>query len=125
MEIHGKIKEILPLESGVSKAGNEWKKQSVLIDTGDDYNPIVLVNAFGEEKIKSLNRYKEGDTIDISCNVYSREFKGKYYTSIDGYWFANKNAEVHPENQKNDLKESVAKIANPEFVTSEDTDLPF
>ena len=125
MDIHGKINKILPLESGVSKAGKEWKKQSVLIDTGDEYNPIVLVNAFGEEKIKSLNKFQEGDTIDISCNVYSREFNGKYYTSIDGYWFANKNAQVHPENQKNDLKETISKIANPNFVTSEDSDLPF
>jgi hypothetical protein len=116
MEIHGKIEKILELETGVSKAGKEWKKQGVLINTGDDYNPLVLVSAFGEKKIDSLNKFEVGDTIDVSCNVYSREFNGKYYTSIDGYWFANKNASIHPENQ---LKDDIVKIANP------DSDLPF
>jgi len=27
--------------------------------------------------------------VSISCNVYSREYKGKYYHNIDGYWFVN------------------------------------
>ena len=95
IEIHGTIKEILPEENGVSKAGKEWRKQSMLVEQNVDFNKIVIVNAFGEDKINSLNKFKEGDTIDVSCNVYSREFNGKYYTSIDGYWFANKNAGVH------------------------------
>jgi len=117
MEIHGKIEKLLPIESGVSKAGKEWKKQGVLINTGNDFNPTVMVNAFGEKHIHSLSKFEEGDTIDVSCNVYSREFNGKYYTSIDGYWFANKNAQIHPENQ---LKDDVVKIASPV-----EDDLPF
>tara|TARA_R110000744_G_scaffold30329_6_gene71874 strand:- start:8656 stop:9006 length:351 start_codon:yes stop_codon:yes gene_type:complete len=116
MEIHGTIEKLLPLESGTSKAGKTWKKQGVVINTGDDYNPLVMVSAFGEEKIKSLNKFEVGDTIDVLVNVYSREFKGKYYTSLDGYLFANKNAGAHPENQ---LKEQVVNIAQPE------DDLPF
>tara|TARA_R110000824_G_scaffold107747_2_gene254259 strand:+ start:1512 stop:1865 length:354 start_codon:yes stop_codon:yes gene_type:complete len=100
LEINGTIVEILPLEEGVSKAGKEWKKQSVLIEQNVDYNKMVLINAFGEEKIKSLNKFTAGDTIDVSVNVYSREFKGKYYTSLDGYWFANKNAQVHKQKAK-------------------------
>ena len=46
------------------------------------------------------------------CNVYSREYNGKYYTSLDGYWFANKNASAHKDNDNS-------------FVTSDENDLPF
>ena len=36
-------------------------------------------------------------TVNIKCNVYSREYKGKYYHNIDGYWFSNQtnNPEVN------------------------------
>tara|TARA_R100001463_G_scaffold103671_2_gene158153 strand:+ start:2100 stop:2441 length:342 start_codon:yes stop_codon:yes gene_type:complete len=109
--ITGKIKKILPIESGISKAGKEWQKQSVVIEQNTEYNKDVVINAFGQDKIKNLNKFSEGDTIDIMCNVYSREFNGKYYTSLDGYWFSNKNVERFEPDA--------------EFVTSDKDDLPF
>ena len=30
-------------------------------------------------------------TVVILCNVYSREYKGKYYHNIDGYHFTNQS----------------------------------
>ena len=37
MEVKGKIVEFLDIESGTSKAGKEWQKQSVVIDTGEEF----------------------------------------------------------------------------------------
>jgi hypothetical protein len=34
MEVTGKLVKKLELETGISKAGKEWKKQSIVIDTG-------------------------------------------------------------------------------------------
>ena len=111
LTINGKIKKILDLEQGTSKSGKEWQKQSVVIEQNVDreWNKEVCVSAFGTDKINQLNKFSEGDTIDVLCNVYSREFNGKYYTSLDGYWFANKNAQKHQDT----------------FVTSDNDDLPF
>ena len=53
-----------------------------------------------------MNMLEEGMTVSILCNVYSREYNGKYYHNIDGYHFTN---------QSN----------NTEFVTSEEEDMPF
>ena len=105
MEVKGKLKTILPLESGTSKAGKEWQKQSIVIDTGDDFNNIVCVSAFGD-KVAKMNMLEEGMTVAILCNVYSREYQGKYYHNIDGYHFANQSN--NPE-------------VNDDFVTSDDT----
>ena len=107
VEIHGTVKDILPEENGTSKAGKEWRKQAMVLDTGGDFNNLVCISAFGEEKINSLNKFKAGDTIDVSCNAYSREFNGKWYTSLDGYWFANKNAEVHKKVQQDENGEDL------------------
>ena len=86
MEVKGKLVQILELESGTSKAGKEWQKQSIVIDTGEEFNNLVCVSAFGD-KIAKMNMLEEGMTVTILCNVYSREYNGKYYHNIDGYHF--------------------------------------
>lgn len=99
MEITGTIIKKFKIESGISKTGKEWKKQSVLIERPhEQYNKEICVEAFGEDKIERLNKFEEGDTITILANVFSREWNGKYFHSIQGYWFANQNADITYKN---------------------------
>ena len=105
MEITGKIIKFLDLESGTSKSGKEWQKQTVVIDSGDEFNNLTAISAFGDDKIKRLNKLDIGMTVAIMCNIYSREYKGKYYHNIDGYHFSQKSESVETE----------------DFVTSDDT----
>ena len=109
MEVTGKLITKLQKEAGTSKAGKAWEKQTVVVDTGGEFNNIIAVSAFGEDKIKHLDKLKEGMTVTILCNVYSREYKGKYYHNIDGYHFSNQSN--NPE-------------VNSEFVTTDD-EMPF
>ena len=37
-----------------AKAGNEWKKQSFVLDTGAQYNPEICLQLFGDDKIAIL-----------------------------------------------------------------------
>jgi hypothetical protein len=90
MELNGKLVKKLPLESGVSKSGKEWQKQSVVIDNGDEFNNLTAVSAFGD-KVDKLNRLELGMDVTILCNVYSREYQGKYYHNIDGYHFTDQS----------------------------------
>tara|TARA_R110000803_G_scaffold25845_1_gene61700 strand:+ start:8137 stop:8478 length:342 start_codon:yes stop_codon:yes gene_type:complete len=87
MEIKGKLKEVLEMKTGTTKAGKEWQSQSIVLDNGDDFNNEVCVNAFGD-KVKQIRDLKIGDDMTILCNIYSREWKGAYYNSIDGYHFS-------------------------------------
>ena len=91
MEVTGKLVKVLDLESGVSKSGKEWQKQSVVIDTGGEFNNLTAVSAFGD-KVDKLNRLELGMDVVILCNVYSREYQGKYYHNIDGYHFTDQSA---------------------------------
>mgnify|MGYP003679077257 FL=1 len=90
MEVTGKLVKILDLEEGTSKAGKSWQKQSVVIDTGGEFNNLTAVSAFGD-KVDKLNRLELGMDVAILCNVYSREYQGKYYHNIDGYHFSNQS----------------------------------
>ena len=108
MELKGKLIKKLDLESGISKAGKEWRKQSIILDKGGDFNNEVSISAFGD-KVKDLVSLEIGMHLTVLCNVYSREFKGKYYNSIDGYHFTNTS------------NKPTAVISGDEF----DEDLPF
>lgn len=86
LKIKGKIVKILEKETGTSKAGKEFVKQNFVIDTGSQYNPEVCFQMFGEDKVENLNKYnKEGDEVEVSFNVSSREFNGKYYHNLDAW----------------------------------------
>ena len=90
MEVKGKLVKKLELQTGVSTAGKEWKKQSIVIDTGNDFNNEVCVRAFGD-KVGQMNKLEIGMEVSVLCNVYSREYNGRYYHNIDGYFFTNQS----------------------------------
>ena len=90
MEVKGKLVKILELETGTSKAGKEWKKQSILIDTGGDFNNEICVSAFGD-KLEQMLKLEVGMEVSVLCNVYSREYNGRYFHNIDGYFFTNQS----------------------------------
>ena len=103
MEVKGKVKSKLQLESGVSKSGKTWKKQTVVIDTGGEFNNEIAVSAFGDEKLESLDKLEVGMEVKILCNVYSREYNGRYFHNIDGYHFAIMGSEVVGPVESDDL----------------------
>ena len=90
MEVKGKLVKKLDLETGISKAGKEWKKQSIVIDTGNDFNNEVCISAFGD-KVGQMNKLEVGMEVSVLCNVYSREYNGRYFHNIDGYFFTNQS----------------------------------
>jgi hypothetical protein len=87
MTIKGKLIKKLDVESGTSKAGKEWKRQSILVEqeSNVDFNKEIVIGFFGD-KIKKLKDLQEGLDVSVDVNIYSREYNGKYYHSIDGYW---------------------------------------
>jgi len=85
MELKGKIESKLKAETGTSKAGKEWTKQTLVINNGDQYNPNVAISFFGDDKVKMLENFKEGQDVSIGVNISSKEFNGKWYNQIDGW----------------------------------------
>lgn len=87
MEIKGKIILALPEMSGTSKAGNAWKKREYVLETQETYPRKVHFDFFGERADQyPLN---VGDVITLSFDIESREYNGRWFTSIRG-WKADK-----------------------------------
>lgn len=87
MEITGKIIQKLEPQTGTSKAGNAWTKQEYVLETIENYPKKVHFDFFGDR----ANQYplEVGDTIVLSFDIESREWNGRWFTSIRG-WKAEK-----------------------------------
>ncbi len=81
MDIVGKIIQVLPAQEGVSKTGNPWKVQSYVLETQEQYPRKVCFEIFGEDRINN-NRCNIDDVVTVSFDIESREFNGRWYTSI-------------------------------------------
>lgn len=83
MEITGKIIVALPEMSGTSKAGNAWKKREYVLETLENFPRKVHFDFFGERADQyPLN---VGDVIKLSFDIESREYNGRWFTSIRGW----------------------------------------
>ena len=83
LKIRGKIAAKFDLQSGTSKAGNAWQKQEYLIETLDAYPKKIKFDFFGDR----VNQFplEVGDLVDLSFDIESREFNGRWYTDIRGW----------------------------------------
>lgn len=83
LTISGRIVSVLPLQQGTSKAGNPWKKQGYVIDTGGQYPRKVCFSLFGD-KIDQFP-LQVGQDVTVSIDIESREFNGRWYTEINAW----------------------------------------
>lgn len=81
MDIVGKIIQVLPLQEGIGKTGNPWKVQGYVLETQEQYPRKVQFEVFGEDRIKN-NMCNVDDVVTVSFDIESREFNGRWYTSI-------------------------------------------
>jgi len=81
MEVVGKIIQVLPAQEGVGRTGNPWKVQPYVLETFDQYPRKVHFEVFGEERIKQ-NPCDIDQVVTVSFDIESREFNGRWYTSI-------------------------------------------
>ena len=81
MEVVGKIIQVLPEQSGVGRNGNPWKVQPYVLETLDQYPRKVHFEVFGEDRIKQ-NPCAIDQLVTVSFDIESREFNGRWYTSI-------------------------------------------
>tara|TARA_R110000796_G_scaffold197812_1_gene314128 strand:- start:545 stop:853 length:309 start_codon:yes stop_codon:yes gene_type:complete len=93
MNVIGKLITKLDVESGIGKNGKEWRKQSILVEQNVEWNKEVVICFFGD-KIKSIRDIEEGSDVNVSVNLSSREYNGKYFHNIDGWHCARLGQET-------------------------------
>lgn len=80
MELQGKIIAVLPERSGVSARG-EWKSQTYVIETQEQYPKKMAFDVFGADRIASFG-IQFGEVINVSFDIDAHEYQGRYFNQI-------------------------------------------
>ena len=91
MEFEGTVYKILPVTKGTSARG-EWQRQDVVFEMNEgSFTRKICVTFFN--KPEDVARLKEGSTYNVSVNIESREYNGRWYTD-------NRAWRVQPKQQQ-------------------------
>ena len=74
---------VLDMRTGMGRMG-EWKNQDIIMETPGQYPRSVCVSLWGD-KIEALKNFSIGDSIKAYIDVESREYEGRWYTSVKAW----------------------------------------
>src|SRR5436190_23105626 len=87
MDISGKLVQVLPTQTGTGKNG-EWKKCSFVIETADKFPKKVCIIAW-KDLVDQVQQMPTGSQVNVSFDVESREYNGKWYTDVKAWKIAS------------------------------------
>ncbi len=83
MELQGKVIAVLPARSGVSARG-EWKSQSFVIETHDNFPRKMAFDVLGEERLTRFN-IQLGQEVNVSFDIDAHEYNGRWFNNIRAF----------------------------------------
>lgn len=83
MELSGRIIAVLPERSGMSARG-EWKVQSFVIETREQYPHKMVFSVFGAERLQRFN-IKENDEVTVFFDIDAHEYQGRWFNDIRAF----------------------------------------
>lgn len=116
MQLTAKLVQLLPLQTGSGKNG-EWKKQDIIVETEGQFPKKVCISIWGDKV--AGNQLIIGNKLNISFDVESREYNGRWYTDVKAWKIeaAGGGGAAAPQSNEDDFH-------NQSFTSSDD-DLPF
>lgn len=90
LQVKGKLIEKLQIESGEGRNGR-WEKRSFVIETDEQFPKKICIVLWGD-KVSLLERVTEGDIVNVSINIESREYNSRWYTDVKA-WRIEKEAD--------------------------------
>lgn len=79
MEVKGRVIQVLPEERGQGQKG-EWRKQTFILEYGDQYPKKAAFQAWGDKQIPNV-----GEDVTVQFDVESREYNGRWYTTATAW----------------------------------------
>ena len=80
MELQGKVIAVLPERSGVSARG-EWKAQSFVIETHEQYPKKLCFDVFGADRLAQFN-IQSGEELLVSFEIDAHEYQGRFFNQV-------------------------------------------
>lgn len=117
MNIIAKLTQLLPLQTGIGKNG-QWRKQDIIVETDRQYPKKICISIWGDNINES--QLVIGNNLDLSYELKSREFNGKWYTDVKAWKISLLDTNL----KKNDMS-SNSFNTDSNINEDEDDGLPF
>lgn len=82
MQLTATLVQLQPLQTGTGKNG-EWKKQDIIVQTDGQYPKKICISIWGDKINESV--LQVGKQLNISFDIESREFNGRWYTDVKAW----------------------------------------
>ena len=122
MNFKGIITAAMPVASGTSKSGKEWRRASYILqydNSNEQYPKSVLFDVMGD-KIEQLN-IKQGVEYEVEIDFTTREYNGRTYMSASA-WKATPTQQ--PQQAPAQQPQTQPQTA-PHTAQEDDSQLPF
>ena len=107
------------VESGISKNGNPWEKQTIVVSregVNAPYDKIAL--SVFVARVNETERCNIGDKVEITYSVSAREYNGRWYNDISLY-------KIEPQAKAPAQVSYPANATNEQSLEPQPGDLPF
>lgn len=126
MEFAGKVIQVLDIASGQSVNGGQWRRQDFVLEVPGQYPRKICITIFGD-RIEQFN-VKAGEDVVVDADVESREYNGRWFTSVKA-WKITKAGADYSDNiqdiQYNDIPQSSMQSNSDMDLYNNEDDLPF
>lgn len=121
-KITGRILQALPLRTGTSKAGNQWQVQEYILETLGEYPKKVCFEVFGDNVAKYP--VQVGQEVTAFIDIESREFNGRWYTSVRA-WKVESGVALPEQQAQPEQAHATANAKTPPQAPVQSDALPF
>lgn len=83
MDIKGKVIQVLPMEGGTSKSGNQWSKASLIVETTENPQYPKKVKISNMKNADAFSKIAIGSEVTFKVEIESREYNGRWYTEVN------------------------------------------
>lgn len=110
------------IQTGTSKAGNAWEKQTIVISCDNATAPYdkIALQVFGQE-VETIKGIKVGERVKVSFSISANEYQGKWYNNVGLFKIETEAAK--PSRPANNT--APAPAAKAESLEPQQEDLPF
>lgn len=122
LKITGRILQALPLRTGTSKAGNQWQVQEYILETLGEYPKKVCFEVFGDNVAKYP--VQVGQEVTAFIDIESREFNGRWYTSVRA-WKVESGVALPEQQAQPEQAHATANAKTPPQAPVQSDALPF
>jgi len=122
MELSGKIIQVLEVATGQGANGT-WKRQDFILEVPGQYPKKICITIFGD-KVEQFN-VKTGDEVRVEADIESREYNGRWYTSVKAWKVEKGGADMQDREPDYNTSQNAPTGGGIDLSINEGDDLPF